>query len=73
MSLEALSALVYACELVATPLSGRVENRRKVLEQKTRVTSLLRTRLEKGSLVDDQVVMTMFFLVTLDVSVDGSL
>lgn len=68
MSLEALSALVYACDLVATPSSDHSENTRKILTQKQKVFLLLRKRLQAGEQASDQVVMTIFFLLTLDVS-----
>ena len=68
MSLEALSALVYACDLVATPSSDHAENTRKILTQKHRVFSILRKQLETGYQMSDQVIMIIFFLLTLDVS-----
>ena len=73
VSLEAFSALTYACDLVATPGSDHAETTRKVLKQKHRIFSLLRKRLETGQLASDQVIMTIFFLLTLDVSVPENL
>ena len=69
MAVEAFSAMVTACDLVATPGSGRTEIRRKVLNRKHRVSLLLRKRLETGEPASDQVIMTMFFLLTLDVGI----
>ena len=70
MSLDAFSGLVDACDLIASPGSDPAENTRKILDQKRRVFSLLRKRLETGEPVSDQVIMTIFFLLTLDVGID---
>lgn len=67
-SLEAFCALVYACDLAATPGIGQAETTHKILRQKYRVSSLLRKRLETGEPASDQIIMTIFFLLTFDVS-----
>ena len=68
MSLEAFSFLGQACELIATPRSDRAENIYRILKSKERVLLLLRKRLETGEAATDQVIMTIFFLLTFDVS-----
>ena len=70
MSKNTLSGLVDACDLIATPGFDPVEKTRKILNQKGRVFSMLRKRLESGEPISDQVIMTIFFLLTLDVSTD---
>ncbi|KAL8826046.1 MAG: hypothetical protein Q9170_007559 [Blastenia crenularia] len=71
LSFEAFNVLVYACDLVSTPGSDEAENTRQILERKHRIFSLLRKRLRLGQPPSDQVIMTIFFLLTLDL-LDGT-
>ena len=67
VSSEALSALVSACDLITSPTADYTESIRRIMKQKCRILSLLRKRLETNQPISDQIVMTMFFLLTLDV------
>lgn len=70
VSLQALSAIVQACNLVATPGSSHAENQRIILKLKDRLYVLLRRQIESEASALRQTIMTIFFVLTLDVSVD---
>ena len=70
LAFAALSALVYSCDLVAAPEFDRTKTWDRVLQQKQRVCSMLRKRLENDDSISDQIIMTIFFLLTFDVSSD---